>query len=117
MAVRALFLQGCCQVEFGIFLLHCCAHHDDGDSLGNDDELVHPTGQKKGKASQTKNNTNNKPPHQKKQTETKQNNQKPGDPNEGETVKQIWPSMSEDPSSQDICGGLGGVECCKPYSN
>ena len=24
------------------FWLHCCAHRDDGDSLGNDDVLVHP---------------------------------------------------------------------------
>jgi len=62
--------------------------------------------QKRGKPVKQQNNTNNKPPHQKNQTETKQNNQKPGDPNEGETVKQIWLSVSDDPGSQNISSGI-----------
>ena len=60
---------------FGLFfLLQCCAHHDDGDSLGNDDDLVRPKCKKEGNTSQPTKQ------HQQQNRPTKTDNQKPNKP-------------------------------------
>ena len=70
---------------FSFFLLQCCAHHDDGDSLGMNDDLVHQM-LKRGKTRhQTK--TTKTAPNNKQTKTTKQNT---GSPPESETVKQAF---------------------------
>ena len=66
------------------FLLLCCAHHDDGDSLGMNDDLVHQM-QKRG-IPVTQQKPTKTAPHNNTHKPTKQN---PGSPTMGETVKQI----------------------------
>ena len=82
------------------FLLHCCAHPDDGDSLGNGDELVHPICIKQ--ENQSTDKTTRKLPHQKNQTQTKHtNNQNTGNPKEGES----WSLSGKSPNVlSSTCG-------------
>ena len=84
------------------FLLPCCAHRDDGDSLGNDDVLVHPLFKNQENQSTNQTTHNNKNPPPKKQTKQK-TNQNTCNPKKGETVRQSWLSVSEEnPGSQNI---------------
>ena len=75
-----------------IFLLQCCAHHDDGDSLGMNDDLVHQM-LKKGENQSPDKDNKNRPKQQTSKT-TKQNT---GSPPKRETVKQAvseWTRLS-----------------------
>ena len=71
-----------------LFLLQCCAHHDDGDSLGNDDDLVRLNAKKRGIPVNQQNNTNNRTAPPKQTTRNQTTNQNTGSPTIGETVKQ-----------------------------
>ena len=110
-----------CSNHGTFFWLHCCAHRDDGDSLGNDDELVHLICKKRENQSTNQTTQKTKPPPKQSQTETKQtNNQNTGDPYEGETVKQTWLSVSEAPGSEHLLRQIVPLNtrmCCSPHSN
>ena len=54
------------------FLLLCCAHHDDGDSLGMNDDLVHPKCKEREIPVTQQNNTTKKPPHTTTHTQNQQ---------------------------------------------
>ena len=111
-----------CSNHGTFFWLHCCAHRDDGDSLGNDDELVHLICIKRENQSTNQTTQKTKPPPKKaKQKPNKQtNNQNTGDPYEGETVKQTWLSVSEAPGSEHLLRQIVPLNtrmCCSPHSN
>jgi len=65
-----VFFWGTTPLTF--FSLHCCAHRDDGDSLGNDDVLVHPMfiNRENQSTNQTTHKQKSAPPPKSKQTKT-----------------------------------------------